>query len=136
MGRTRAYRGLRSALAEKLGARFHLSVRKAVLFLLPFVEGLLGELVARPEGSEERTTARLLVRELGLSSEELTFLLGDRADADLLDALLGSPEESAEPDVVADATPPVSGGEAGPSEPGSPAPKRAVQRSLGEFGRG
>ncbi len=136
MGRSRGTRATRGLVASKIGARLHVSRAKSVLLLVPFVETLLSELVRDRPGSRGHTVARALVAELGLSPEELTYLLGDRADADLVEELTRSDGPSADdPERAAssDASPPVS--ETGAPSTG-PGPRRRVQRSLAEFGRG
>jgi replication factor C large subunit len=135
MGRSKAYRGLRAGIADKLGHRFHVSRSKATLFLLPFTERLLVDLVSTPAGGEERALARALVTELGLTPEELAQLLGEAGDADLIEALT-LPAQPADRDAAGEDT------EVGPEveprggSPEAPASRRAIQRSLSEFGRG
>ena len=133
MGRSRAYRALRKTVALKLGRRFHVSERKAVLFLLPFVDRLLVALVADEKDRRARKLACALVHELALTSEELAFLLGDRGDADLVEELLADPV----PEPSGKEADPGSSARTDDPEPrAEPAARKAVQRSLGEFGRG
>lgn len=133
MGRTRSLRAVRASIAGKLGKRFHLSKAKAVLLLVPVLEQLLPELASLPAGSPARAGARTLVAELSLTAEELTQLLGDRADADLVEELLRPDDDARESPKAPSSEEPSSPSE--PGERGEPAARRAVQRSLSEFGR-
>lgn len=126
MGRSRANRAMRTAVATKAGHAWHLSRRKFLENVLPELDRLL-----RPPGralSEgERRLAREILEELELTPDEAEFLLGDEA---ALLAELRPPAPEVEPDVIEEAPP--------PAEPVAPAPavpegRKKVQRRLAEF---
>ncbi len=131
MGRSRAVRATRDALAAKLGHRLHLSRARARAVVLPLAEALVA-----PRRRASRTAApvaRSLVRELGLSAEEVAFLLRTEPDHPAVRALLGGEREQSEPPPT-----PRSPEDALPAEgsagDGAGARKRKVQRQLGDFG--
>ncbi len=133
MGRSRGVRGVRAGLSLKVGKRLHLSKAKATALVLPLLERLFDGVVRDRREARGWELARALVEELGLSSEEVTFLLGGSSDVELVEGLL------AEEPAVEGPSPAGNGPEeretAGPSpEPNPALRKRKVQRSLSEFG--
>ncbi len=120
MGYSRSARGVRDALARKLGHRLHLSVRKGRAVALPFAEALFEEVVRDPRSGYAKRVAQGVVRELALAPEEVASLLGRAPDSPEVRELI--PTEGAEEDE--EAAP-------GPSASGRP----TVQRSLGDWGR-
>ncbi len=132
MGGSRVARGLRDSLAAKVGHRLHLSKTKARFGLLPFVEGLAGPGARMGADPRVAETARLLVRELDLTAEEVAYLLGGP---------VGSPEaERLRPTEVEESGPmvppvPTPAPEPGGPEPAEAPPPKKVQRSLADFDR-
>ena len=131
MGRSRAARALRDGLVRKLGSHLHISRAKSRSLALPFLEAVFG-MVGRGRGSARvQAVARALSLELRLSAEEVGALLGAPPDGPQVRALI------AEEDGESGETSP--GSETLPGEDPRAGPSRgrvAVQRSLGDFGRG
>lgn len=135
MGRSRSSRALRTSVLAKGGHAYHLSRRKGVEELLPFLE----ELYRRPEAKHPagvREIRRRVARRLELAPEEVGFLLGAPPESAAVRAIVGSdeppdaPPEEGEP---AGAEAPSDPGTEAPSPPAQAAPPRKVQRRLGEF---
>lgn len=129
MGRSRTLRAVRNGLSLKVGRHGHLSRRKSRLDALPFLEALFDPARAKGRGP----LCRRLVRELGLSAEEVALLLGQAPESPAVVALLPAAElqEATGPEAPA-ASPPATASL--PTEPpAAPAKKTRVQRSLGEF---
>jgi DNA polymerase III delta prime subunit len=122
MGRTRAARATRDAIAGKSGARLHLSRAKARDSVLPFLEEILRAGATAPERAGSARRAAQLVRELELTPEEVAYLLDVPPDTAAVSRLTESPETAPED----------------PAGPGGPAPVgeagKPVQRTLSEFG--
>jgi replication factor C large subunit len=129
MGRSRTSRGVRDALASKLGRRLHLSRSKSRAVALPFVEALFGMVGSGRRDSEARAVARALARELELTAEELAGLLGSPPDSDAVREFLGTSEGSEETTAAAEGT--VRSTSPAP-RPGGPGSRPGVQRRLGE----
>ena len=128
MGRTRALRATRLALATKAGHRYHASRRKVVESFLPLLEQLFRPGRAPREHDEERLRRRrAIARDLELSAEEVAFLMHLGPDDREVLAIVGP-----EPAVARTAAP------AEPEEEPQTAPPKAesrrVQRRLGDFG--
>jgi hypothetical protein len=129
MGRTRAHRALRDAVASKAAKRLHLSREKSRLYVLSFLERLLGVGTETSSRSEVRETARALVRELDLTREEVAYLVGGEPESPRVERLFEPAERPASPaPTPARADPP-----APASPPADPLPPKKVQRSLAEF---
>jgi len=136
MGRSRAARETRDAVAGKLAARFHLSREKVRSLLLPEVEGIARAPRGRRGSRREIEIGRAIVRELKLSAEEAAFLFGVSIDDPEFVELFGTEEEFEAPGGPSPTDdspePPTAAGPpptAGPQEP-----RKRVQRSLSEFG--
>ena len=131
MGYSRSARALRDGLAAKLGGKLHISRQKARSFALPFLESFLESASRAGRAAASRGVARALVRELGLSAEEVGAVLGVAPDSRTVHELL--PSEGAEGDA----------GEAGPgaevTSEGLPQPadrgsaRSTSQKSLGDW---
>ncbi|MCI4349733.1 MAG: hypothetical protein L3J93_05905, partial [Thermoplasmata archaeon] len=120
MGQSRFRRALRDSILAKAGAAFHLSKRKGVESTLPLLEILVsGRTPARKR--RDSGTAQDLVRELGLSEEEVEYL-GGSPNRTEVEAESGSPPETAPDPPAATIAPP-------------PEPARPVQTRLGQFDR-
>ena len=130
MGRSRTTRATRDALAGKIGARYHLSRRKARAGFLPFVEGLLLAARGRHANARLKRVARALVRELKLTPEEAAYLLEVEPDTPAVDELFAA-EPSPEPAASDRRAPSDADGRAAPD-----AARRPAQRSLTDFGPG
>ncbi len=132
MGRSKAARATRLGLLGKAGARYHLSRRKARETMLPFFDPLFrGTRAAR--ASRTALLRSSIVRSLGLSAEEVAYLMELEPDHPRVRELLAPaeappPEETAPPEPVEPAPPP-----APPAAPPAPETKRKVQRRLPEF---
>ncbi|MGA8664679.1 MAG: AAA family ATPase, partial [Thermoplasmata archaeon] len=88
MGRSRASRGFRDAIALKAAHRLHLSKSKTRWIMLPFLEDLAWS-GAQPKAREDlRETARSLARELDLSPEETAYLIRSEPESKGVEALL------------------------------------------------
>ncbi len=128
MGRSRAVRALRQSTLDKAGHHLHLSRRKGAESTLPFLEAVFAAGGVRDGPVFELRSA--IVRDLGLTAEEVGYLAGVEPDAEGVRALFPSPDgeepESAEPAPETAAAPPS-------APPASPASRKRVQRSLGEF---
>jgi len=121
MGRSRSARAVRDSLSAKVGARLHASRRKSREAFVPMLEGVFLAARGAHAGPALRRTARLLVRELELTPEELGYLLAiDPGSTDVAEWFTDDPESASGPAPGAKAK--------GSSEP------RRVQRSLAEFG--
>lgn len=120
MGRSRTSRALRDGLASKVAHRLHLSLRKSRAVELPFLEAVFLESRGAKTGRGSAVLARALAVELGLTPEEVGFLLHLEPDSAAVAQLLAH-----EPEVEAPAL------ETGESPMGS---RRAGQRSLADFG--
>ncbi len=151
MGRSRAARATRQSVAGKIGASLHLSRRKAVQGPLPVLERLF---LATPGGPAVAAVVRLrreVARGLGLTAEEVAFLMGVEPDRDEVRAI-AAPEPTAppsEPAASAPSEPPSTRRRAKaraapaptPASPAAPAPaaseapavRKKVQRRLAEF---
>jgi DNA polymerase III delta prime subunit len=119
MGRSRGTRGTRDAIAGKSGSQFHLSRVKARDSILPFLEEILRAGAEHEPGSRTARQAAQVVRELGLTPEEVAYLLHASPDGDAVARLLGPAESEPERPTAPVAT----------SDGGKP-----VQRKLSEFG--
>lgn len=134
MARSRTFRSVRDALADKAGARFHLSRAKSREIVLPFLERIFRSSGARGASADLRETAKGIARELGLTAEEVAFLLASEPDSKKVSDLIGGREAASEPGE--------SGGEAPVDEPepkplpGGAAAAKKVQRQLSDFGPG
>jgi len=136
MGRSRAARGFRDAIAIKAAHRLHLSKAKTRWTMLPFLEDLAWAGAQPKARADLRETARSLARELDLSPEETAYLIGSEPESRGVEALLHE-----EPALKTPATGPSpspgarkeeEGNRTSPGEPAGPPRKR--QRSLSEFG--
>ncbi|EQD73446.1 replication factor C large subunit, partial [mine drainage metagenome] len=140
MGRSRVSRASRDAIAAKIGARCHVSRRKARDDFLPFLDGLFDRVGASP--------TPLPVRELQLTPGEVGYLARMPLDSAAI-ARLFEPDPEPEPLPKGEA-PGEPLGEPPPQEDteptGSPGPmppagesgatpptRKRIQRSLGEF---
>lgn len=95
MGRSKFTRGVRTAAAAKFGKAAHLSRKKAVETMFPLLETLLVGARGRAQGPEQLAAAQKLVRELGLTAEELAVLTGFEEESARVRRLLAtSPPES------------------------------------------
>ncbi len=143
MGRSRASRASRDAIAGKIGGHCHVSRRKARDDFLPFMDSLFD---AR-DGSRRSWP----IQALGLSPQEVGYLARRSPDSDeirrlfepLAEAESGPAAPPPEPPVAELPVEPPSGREALPDPsptvvpPGPARPSRKrVQRSLGEFAGG
>ena len=128
MGRSRAVRALRQSTLDKAGHHLHLSRRKGAESTLPFLEAVFAAGGVRDGPVFELRSA--IVRDLGLTAEEVGYLAGVEPDAEGVRAFFPSPDgeepEWAEPAPETAAAPPS-------APPASPASRKRVQRSLGEF---
>ncbi|MHB1435715.1 MAG: AAA family ATPase [Thermoplasmata archaeon] len=132
MGRSRANRASREAIAAKVGVYCHVSRRKARDDFLPLLDALFD----RPDGA----VGHLPVRVLGLTPGEAGYLARVPSDSEEIQRLF-EPEAEMEPgppvevrieETPEPATPPVPAPP--PASPGDPEPSRKrIQRSLGEF---
>lgn len=133
MGRSRATREVRDALAAKIAAHFHLSQEKVRTTLLSEIEGLAEPPRGRPSTVREADLRRRIARELSLTPEETAFLLDVAPDDPALTKLVGEEEEMPLPAPgAAEESPPVSSPP--PAEPPADTPRKKRQRSLSEFG--
>ena len=124
MGRSRGFRQVRDGLAAKAGIRFHVSARKGRELLLPFLERIFEKGAQDRRSPELARIVRGIARELGLSAEEVAFLVRREPDSAEVHRILASVD-------------PV-GPEAGtgaPSGRGSEPPEgsRPRQRQLSDF---
>jgi len=99
MGRSRAQRAVRDGVAGKIGARFHLSRRKTREEFLPFLEGLFAAEGGAPASTGGLSRAAAVARELGLTAEELAYLLSVEPGSQRVAEILAAPldEERAGP---------------------------------------
>jgi DNA polymerase III delta prime subunit len=125
MGRSRAQRALRTGLAQKTGRGLHQSRRKAIEFGLPFLDSLY-HMTGDVDPLTTFDLQRAVTRELGLTKEEVAYLLGTDPDSDAA-LRLSVPEPEADPTPEPAAEP-----EAPPPPPTLERPKK-VQRQLGDF---
>ena len=94
MGRTRFLRALQQALLTKAGRRFHVSRRKGVEVLLPFLTWVFA---SGPTAAGRAAMQRQISQELELTAEELGFLLNREPDhPDVRRLLSRSPKEPPE----------------------------------------
>ncbi len=135
MGGSRNVRGIREAVVVKVAHRLHLSKAKARSMVLPFVESvvLAG---TEPKGRPElRETARRLVAELALGSDEIAYLVRAEPESSIVRAL-AEPDDDEGLGRPATEEPPLS--ESSSPEPSleaaTSAPPKKRQRSLSEFG--
>jgi DNA polymerase III delta prime subunit len=131
MGRSRATRGIRDAVAGKAGAHLHVSRASARAWALPFLERSAEIPPGRNPTPAEEARAIRLVEELALSPEEAAFLvgreLGGGETSEELEGDAGEPEPRPEDPSSSASKPGADAGAAGR--------RRKGQRSLGEFGR-
>ncbi len=92
MGRARSLRAVRLGLLSKIGRGYHLSRRKANEAFLPFLEQLFHRLPPKRPRSGASELQRTVVRELGLTPEEIAYLLGAETEDPRVLRLL-EPEE-------------------------------------------
>lgn len=121
MGRTRILRATRDSVRSKAGKRYHTSRRKVADAFGPFLERLFG---AGPKGLVPPSVPllrRAVARDLGLTPEEVGFLLRTEPSGPEVAEILGTPSEADDP------RPPMTG-----TDPGAAPAHR--QRRLGEFG--
>ncbi len=130
MGRTRALRATRTAVASKAGSRYHASRRKVIDQYLPFLERLFRGPTGAPEEAQRlRAIRRAVARDLGLNAEEVAFLLAAEPEGPDVAALLPADETEAESETVSvEPAAPVP-----PPPATTPAGPRRVQRRLGDF---
>jgi DNA polymerase III delta prime subunit len=128
MGRSRAHRALRDAVAGRIGAYAHLSRRKSREEMLPFLERWLTPRGSGPgmAGAPARRRALRLAAELEAS--EMAFLLGVDENSPEIPSLDDVPEAPEIPP-----SPPGSGAEPAPLAEAPSAKKRKEQRRLGDF---
>ncbi|MCI4317953.1 MAG: AAA family ATPase [Thermoplasmata archaeon] len=130
MGRSKSRRALRTVLLAKVGHRYHISRRKGVEEMLPFLEVLLTR-IPKKKGDPVPTEPRRIARQLALQPEELAFLLGTDSDSSRVAALLDEETHTPQRD-VAGGVPETS--EADSDGKAVPATKpKKVQRRLAEF---
>ena len=133
MGRTRGARAVRNALLGKAGARLHLSRRKGVDAVLPFLDGMLRGRSGRGDPAELGRIRRRLVKELGLSEEEVALLLGrEIGDPDVV-ALLSPPEGASSPEPTAEPDDTSESAEDPPSTRAAKVDRRGIQRQLADY---
>lgn len=124
MGRSRGARALRDSIAGKYGHAFHISREKVREVGLPFLENLLRPAPGGPVGAPVRNRQRALVRDLGMTPEEVAYLRHAEAESRTVEELLSPDEEELAP-----------GAGPGRSTKGSsdPVARRESQRSLGDY---
>lgn len=127
MGRSRAQRALRTAVAQKAGHGYQQSRRKAIDSSLPFLD-LMFHVPPTGDAAAVARLQRAVARELDLTKEEVAFLLGTEPDSPDAARFVEAPEPTEEP---APPEVPV----APPAPPAPPVPERTknVQRKLGDF---
>ena len=128
MGRSRAQRAARLSLVTRLGPRVHLSRRKGIEAFLPFLERLFAPPPMGKPRAAVSATRRAVVRQLQLSAEDLSYLMGLEAESPEIRELLDLPTEP-EPSTP----PPVEEAPEPTPEPKTEGGPRKVQRRLGEF---
>jgi DNA polymerase III delta prime subunit len=134
MGRSRALRATRDALAKKAGHRFHLSTAKSREVVLPFLERIFSAASGRGSRAEIRQRAGAIAHELELTPEEVGFLLGTEPDSRAVTEILAGSVPVAHPARSEDEGPPT---RAGPTVgDASDEPPKRVQRQLSDFGNG
>ncbi len=128
MGRSRAQRALRTALAQKAGHGFHQSRRKAIESALPFLD-MLFHAPAMVDPGDRARLQKAAAKELNLTKEEVAFLLGTEPDSEEAQRLVEEPEPAPMPAI--EPPPPTAELSAPPPAP-TERPKK-VQRRLGDF---
>lgn len=119
MGRTRYLRATRVSVVNKMDAVTHVSRRKGHDLFLPYLERLFAD----PPGPSQRphldAVRQRLVRELGLTAEEVAFLLHREVESEEVGRLMGPPPEP-EPKEAAPAA---------AESPTRPMPRRATKKA-------
>ena len=128
MGQSRVTRATRDAIAIKAGVRLHLSKAKARAIVVPFLENVFGDRSDPRSSARRQHLAADLVRELGLSPDEVGYLVRMPPDSPavtrLIDAGPSAAPSAEEP--PESSTPPSGTTPAASTHP--------VQRRLSEFG--
>lgn len=132
MGRSRANRAMRDALAKKAGRHFHMSKAKSRELLLPLLEGVFPGAMRRGARSELRQTAAMVTRELELTPEELAFLLRSEPDSRGVAELLAEASTPGRAGDAKEAEPVQARRGTAPDAPDEP--QKRVQRQLSDFG--
>jgi len=125
MGRTRQRRAIRMSLLTKTGHAWHLSRRKGVESVLPWLEALAGSAPGRGGPSLDEVLGPI-VRGLDLTPEELGYLLRIEPDDPRVHRLLVPVEPAPEPKPEPWPEPPA-------AEPAPGRGKGRGQRKLGEY---
>lgn len=119
MGRSRATRGVRDAVARKAGRHLHLSRAKARESVLPLLDELFAVASDRRASARALSVARALAHELELTPEEVAYLARADPSAPVVARVLAPSE--------------VEGPRETPTSRERRGPRR-VQRDLSEFG--
>ncbi len=132
MGRSRVTRALRASIVAKEGKLLHISRRKATESGLDFLFLAFRRPASRGAAARETALARGLAVTLGLTAEEIAYLVGGSPEDERVQRLL-APEGDEAPgpaDAASTRAPDEAAG--GSSSPATPAPPTR-QRRLGEY---